>query len=119
MYFEKQQFLQLKKDISELETLLKQADRQRVKDILSIELRRLVSEHVKLVESLKIENTVVISTPIIQTNKRYQVKLNNYGNFIAITRNDLIITLYSIIFQLGINLQTMLNFLLPSQVFIT
>ncbi|XP_044756619.1 calcyclin-binding protein-like [Coccinella septempunctata] len=73
-----QKIEELKKDISELETLLKQSDRQRVKDILSIELRRLVSEHVKLEDTLKNEK-ITPSTPIISTDRRYQVKLNNYA----------------------------------------
>ncbi|KAL3277028.1 hypothetical protein HHI36_012390 [Cryptolaemus montrouzieri] len=73
-----QKVAELKKDINELETLLKQAERQKVKDLLSIELRRLVSEHVKLEESLKNE-IVTIPTKNVSTPKRYQTKINNYG----------------------------------------
>ncbi|XP_045467824.1 calcyclin-binding protein-like [Harmonia axyridis] len=70
---------ELKKDISELEILIKQAERQKVKDILSIELRRLGSKHANLLESLKKEESTSSSTPIIQTNRKYRVKLNNYA----------------------------------------
>ncbi|XP_072386923.1 calcyclin-binding protein [Diabrotica undecimpunctata] len=74
---------ELKKDIAELELLEKQATRQKTKDILSIEIRKLVSEVVLLEEKVKTQNNPVnspIPSPSTGTvNKRYEVKINNYA----------------------------------------
>ncbi|XP_066250933.1 calcyclin-binding protein [Euwallacea similis] len=74
---------ELKKDIAEIENLEKHAIRQRVKDILSIEKRKLVSEVVRLEESQsKMEITVEQQPPKISpktTNIPYEVKLSNYA----------------------------------------
>lgn len=70
--------MQLKKDIAELEELQKQTTRQKVKDILSIEQRKLIAEVTKLEEQYN--NSISASaTPTPGTRKCYQVKLNNYG----------------------------------------
>lgn len=70
----------MKADIAELETLAAQATRQRVKDILSLEARRLVTEVVKLVDAVK-TNDIPSATCVkpAATTRHYQVKLNNYG----------------------------------------
>lgn len=73
----------MKKDIAELESLEKQATRQKVKDILSIEVRKLVSEVVKIEEQLKQQPAVSTNNPIQSTNKHYEIKLNNYGKIIV------------------------------------
>ncbi|KAJ8918031.1 hypothetical protein NQ315_011487 [Exocentrus adspersus] len=72
---------ELKKDIAELESLEKQVTRQRNKDILSIELRKLVSEVVKL-EEQRSQTTLpaaASTNSLGATNKRYEIKLNNYA----------------------------------------
>ncbi|KAF7286726.1 hypothetical protein GWI33_004349 [Rhynchophorus ferrugineus] len=72
---------ELKKDIAEIENLEKHAIRQKVKDILSIEKRKLVSEVVRLEEQeTKMEIPVEPpKVPIKTTNIPYEVKLNNYA----------------------------------------
>ncbi|XP_015596983.1 calcyclin-binding protein [Cephus cinctus] len=69
---------EMKLDIDELNALLKQACRQRSKDILSLEVRRLETELAKIVEQNKIEskpgNVVPNAGP-----KCYEVKLKNYA----------------------------------------
>lgn len=72
-------FLQIKLDIEELNNLLKQAHRQRIKDVLSLETRRLQTEEAKLFQEIK--NTSVNSTTASHKNtqKCYEVKLKNYG----------------------------------------
>ncbi|KAK9875127.1 hypothetical protein WA026_005920 [Henosepilachna vigintioctopunctata] len=77
---------ELKQDVAELETLLQQAKRQRVKDVLSIEVRKLASELIKLEDILRNETTVKTPLTSLQPSavKRYQVKLNNYGKFYSI-----------------------------------
>lgn len=65
-----------------MEHFEKTATRQKTKDVLSIEIRRLVSEVVKL-EELRAGASVVSnstsSTNVPASSKRYEVKLNNYG----------------------------------------
>lgn len=71
----------MKADIAELELLASQATRQRVKDILSVEARRLITEVIKLEEAQRVAEAAS-STQQVQTapsNRHYQVKLNNYG----------------------------------------
>ncbi|CAH1119316.1 unnamed protein product [Phaedon cochleariae] len=74
---------ELRKDIAELESLEKHSTRQKVKDILSIEIRKLISEIVRLEEEGR-TNPVSADAPSISSktsNKVHgvQVKLNNYG----------------------------------------
>lgn len=65
-------------DVEEFNSLLKQAHRQRIKDVLLLEIRRLQTEEAKLLEEIK--NASVNSTaPVNNTQKCYEVKLNNYG----------------------------------------
>lgn len=70
--------MQLKLDIEEINKLLEVATRQKNKDMLSLEVRRLQTELTKLIE----ENTVTSTRPTKTSNavnKCYEVKLNNYG----------------------------------------
>lgn len=68
-----------------MQSLHAQATRQKVKDILSIEERKLVSEVIRLEEQQKASFTAAsqassnghVSTPTAK--KHYQIKLNNYG----------------------------------------
>lgn len=73
----------MKADVAELESLAAQATRQRVKDILYLEGRRLITEVIKLEEAQRTAAAETASgTHHIQNAagiKRYQVKLNNYG----------------------------------------
>lgn len=69
---------QVKKDIAELELLQSQATRQKVKDILSIEIRKLVSQVVHLEEAAKIDKPADKTVPD-NPDRCYEVKLNNYG----------------------------------------
>lgn len=72
---------ELKKDIAEIENLETHAIRQKVKDILSIEKRKLVSEVLRLEENeAKMEITVEQpKLPPKTTNIPYEVKLSNYA----------------------------------------
>ncbi|CAG9766077.1 unnamed protein product [Ceutorhynchus assimilis] len=72
---------ELKKDIAEIENLETHAIRQKVKAILSIEKRKLISEVMRLEEK---EVSVVVPVdqpklPIKTTNIPYEVKLTNYA----------------------------------------
>jgi hypothetical protein len=81
-------WFQLKKDVTELQSLEAQATRHRVKDVLSLEARKLSSEIIKLQEQL---NTAS-KTPTPNTAapvKRYQVKLNNYGKSVVLAKLEL------------------------------
>ncbi|KAL1491278.1 hypothetical protein ABEB36_011897 [Hypothenemus hampei] len=74
---------ELKKDIAEIENLEKHAIRQRVKDILSIEKRKLVSEVIRL-EETEVKMEIPEQQPKPQpekttTNIPYEVKLSNYA----------------------------------------
>lgn len=74
--------LQLRQDIGELNELLKQAKRKKVQDILSLEVRKMETELINLRE---IENNAcsmeVSPAPATSSqSKRYQIKLNGYGN---------------------------------------
>ncbi|KRT83074.1 hypothetical protein AMK59_3115 [Oryctes borbonicus] len=71
--------IELKKDIAELEELHKQATRTKVRDILSIETRKLISEVIKVEEQEKTTATIPTSTTTQTTNKCYLVTLNNYA----------------------------------------
>lgn len=70
---------ELKLDIEEFNHLLEQASRQKVKDVLMLEIRRLQTELAKLTE----ENTKTSAKPLNSgsnaAQKCYEVKLNNYG----------------------------------------
>ncbi|CAH0559105.1 unnamed protein product [Brassicogethes aeneus] len=69
----------LKLDIAELESFENQSTRQKVKDILSIERRRLVSEVLKLEEQSKPESNKSNVTTVKPAPGKYQVKVNNYA----------------------------------------
>lgn len=74
---------EVRKDIAELEQLQAQATRQKVKDILTIDIRRLISDALKLEEQAKVDCNVTSPTDSNKNapagNKCYQVKLNNYA----------------------------------------
>ncbi|XP_019875141.1 calcyclin-binding protein [Aethina tumida] len=70
---------ELKLDVAELETLEKQSTRQKIKDILSIEKRKLISEIVKLEEENNLPDNVPVKSTQAASTKRYQVKINNYA----------------------------------------
>lgn len=67
---------EIKLDIDDLNSLLEQAQRQRSKDLISIEIRRLQTEF-----DILTNKTEVKVTPSVQRSgpKVYEVKLNNYG----------------------------------------
>ncbi|KAJ2945601.1 hypothetical protein O0L34_g424 [Tuta absoluta] len=72
---------ELRNDIEELNGLLKQAQRKKVQDILSLEIRKLETEWTNLKEleaAAGSESTAGASSSSSQ-NKRYQIKLNGYG----------------------------------------
>lgn len=70
---------ELQLDIKELNTLIQQATRPKVKDILTLEARSLQTELAKLID----ENKEVCMKPVKSSTdsaqKCYEVKLNNYG----------------------------------------
>ncbi|XP_011688034.1 PREDICTED: calcyclin-binding protein [Wasmannia auropunctata] len=67
---------EMKLDIEELNRLLEQAKRQRIKDTLTLEIRKLQTEMAKLQE----QKGTSATTPSLNTaQKCYEVKLNNYG----------------------------------------
>ncbi|KAB0802502.1 hypothetical protein PPYR_04688 [Photinus pyralis] len=66
---------ELMQDVAELELLQKQAKRQRIKNILTVELNRQQAELGRL--QAEIQNTEKVTKPAVI--KRYQVKLTNYA----------------------------------------
>ncbi|KOC65975.1 Calcyclin-binding protein, partial [Habropoda laboriosa] len=70
---------QLKLDIEEFNSLLRQASRQKCKDVLSLEIRRLQTELAKLTEENKILSIKSTNVESNSSQKCYEVKLNNYG----------------------------------------
>jgi hypothetical protein len=75
-------WFQLKRDVAELQSLEAQATRHRVKDVLSLEARKLSSEIIKLQEQLNTASKTPTPTTAAPV-KRYQVKLNNYGKSVV------------------------------------
>lgn len=75
---------QVKLDIAELEQLQKQASRKRVIDIISLEVRKLGTELIKLQDE-KLNEPAPSQSNGQQAKraepKHYEVKLNGYGNF--------------------------------------
>lgn len=76
----------MRSDIDELNELLKQAKRKRVQDFLSLEIRKLETEWINLKEAsakaMEVETTPAPSTAAAAATKRYQIKLNGYGEYI-------------------------------------
>ncbi|XP_014485425.1 PREDICTED: calcyclin-binding protein [Dinoponera quadriceps] len=70
---------EVKLDIEEFNNLLEKACRQRTKDVLTLEIRRLQTELAKLLEENKDASVKPPATTPSATQKCYQVKLNNYG----------------------------------------
>ncbi|KAJ9600900.1 hypothetical protein L9F63_000943 [Diploptera punctata] len=71
---------ELRNDIAELNKFLDSAERQKVRDILSIEIRKLETELITLKEVTE-KNTVSNVTGAVPVSKPkcYEVKLNNYA----------------------------------------
>lgn len=67
------------KDSEEIKALLEQASRQRIKDILSIELRKVDTEIIKLKDSVASITQNPINTPSVAAPKRYIVELKTYA----------------------------------------
>lgn len=70
---------ELKRDIDELNSLLQQAKRQKTKDVLELQVRKLQTEVCKLAELTKNTENKCTKTPTTNTEaKCYEVKLTNY-----------------------------------------
>ncbi|XP_026725669.1 calcyclin-binding protein-like [Trichoplusia ni] len=73
---------ELRSDVDELNELLKLAKRKRAQDLISLEVRKLETELIKIKETIA-KNAQAESTPAPSTapaqSKRYQIKLNGYG----------------------------------------
>ncbi|KAI5642172.1 CS domain-containing protein [Phthorimaea operculella] len=72
---------ELRSDIEELNGLLKQAQRKKVQDILSLEIRKLETEwtNLKELEAAAGSQPAAGASSSSSQNKRYQIKLNGYG----------------------------------------
>lgn len=73
--------LKLTKDSDEVKVLLEQASRQRVKDLLTIELRKIDTEIINLKESVASADSVTSATnnALSSNPKRYVVELKTYA----------------------------------------
>lgn len=69
--------------MEELNKLNSQATRQKVKDLLSIEVRKLETEIIKLKDQSNETDTVQKSSTILPQNRCYNVKLSNYGMYLT------------------------------------
>ncbi|CAF4930696.1 unnamed protein product [Pieris macdunnoughi] len=72
---------ELRSDIDEFKVLLNQANRKRVQDFLSLEIRKLETEWINLKENMK-ETPLEVVKPapsVSAQKKRFQIKLNGYG----------------------------------------
>ncbi|KAF3419897.1 hypothetical protein E2986_10439 [Frieseomelitta varia] len=83
----------LKLDIEEFNNLLRQANRQKSKDVLSLEIRKLQTELTKLIEENKIPQINPTNVVSNSSQKYYEVKLNNYGWDQTTTTMKLYVTL--------------------------
>lgn len=70
---------QLKLDIEELKSFMQQAQRQKCRVLLGLEVRKLETELTKLVEADRPAVAKAVSCPTDSASKCYEVKLNNYG----------------------------------------
>lgn len=70
---------ELKLDVEELNKLLQQASRQKIKDLLTIEVRKLQTDLNKLLEDHKNASVKPCNETVNSSSKFYEVKLNNYG----------------------------------------
>ncbi|EGI62763.1 PREDICTED: calcyclin-binding protein [Acromyrmex echinatior] len=69
---------EIKLDIAELNNLLKQANRQRIKDVLTLEIRKLQTQ-IETAKLLEQKNSSTTTSSLNTAQKCYEVKLNNYG----------------------------------------
>ncbi|XP_063972253.1 calcyclin-binding protein [Diachasmimorpha longicaudata] len=72
-------FDEVKLDIDDIETLLPQAKRQKTKDLLGLELRKLQTELVKLKDIERQANEGSKPLPTNSDSKCYTIKLTNYA----------------------------------------
>ena len=85
-------------DIEELKAIINQATRQRVKDLLSLDLRKLETEQIRLQEQIQKEAesskaSSSASSSIVSSSVRcYDVKIMNYGKLFSIqlSKSDVI-----------------------------
>ncbi|VEN54603.1 unnamed protein product [Callosobruchus maculatus] len=71
---------EIKKDIAELVLLENQATRQRIKELLNIENRKLSTELLQLQgNAMEYEQTPVVKSACSKTVQRYEVKISNYA----------------------------------------
>ncbi|XP_066587089.1 calcyclin-binding protein [Prorops nasuta] len=71
---------ELKLDIQELTILLQSAVRQKTKDLLSLEIKKLQTEFSELIDASKMDiDKQVITSTVKTTPKIYEVQLTNYG----------------------------------------
>lgn len=76
---------ELRLDIEDLKTVLSQASRPRVKDLLSVDLRKLETELIRLQElvekeGVKSKTSTSGPTPVVSSSSRcYDVKVTNYA----------------------------------------
>lgn len=69
-------------DVDELNKLVTHTTRQRIKDILSLEVRKLEMEILKLKEQHTNDDNTVKKPPCsLNQNRCYDVKLTNYGKY--------------------------------------
>lgn len=83
--------LQLRLDVAELNQLLSTAERQKVKDILSVEIRKLETEITNLKDLSDKESVTETSVTSVPSSKPkcYEVKLNNYGKDMVYNSREL------------------------------
>lgn len=72
-----------------MECFVSQTTRQKVKDILSIDLRKLITEVAKLEEQLKVAEVTSTAKPSVLSNRCYEVKLTNYGKITCALNREL------------------------------
>uniref|UniRef100_A0A1B6MMV3 Calcyclin-binding protein n=1 Tax=Graphocephala atropunctata TaxID=36148 RepID=A0A1B6MMV3_9HEMI len=71
---------ELKSDVEELNKLLAQSTRQKSKDVLSLEIRKIQTEISRLQDQISSSNENGKPTPAVSQQTRcYEVKLNNYA----------------------------------------
>lgn len=72
---------EIKLDIDDLNSLLERASRQKSKDILGLEIRRLQTELIKIQNEKSNDQEIKVtkSAPVNSAPKCYDVKLNNYA----------------------------------------
>ncbi|XP_012283708.1 calcyclin-binding protein [Orussus abietinus] len=70
---------EIKLDIVELNALCAQANRQRSKDLLSLEVRRLQDELARITDETRLDESKTLSQTTSASSKCYEIKLTNYA----------------------------------------